>query len=409
MDTETELRRSDRITKGVNNKVSDYVSQASITTKKKTPALSDMKTIPVTISANVCKTVSMTAVCATTVTDTVVSAVVSNTCATGTKVTYVNSGTIITTVSAPHTMTHSAASSLVSNNTSMNTVESHKTDKVSTCISRPSTSSRNSNTSTTHNVNNVPSETTSSHTPNHNDKILQMLSKLDNNFTNMDKKIGAIDLKLDVVNTDMSNFRQQLCVMNDRIDSKADAKDITVLSERVMVLEKQLTDLRSSNLESKTTVRETVTAELREQSDIKSRKRNVMISDLPEQGDRQKDITLISELFNTICSDKVFDIQNVIRIGKTSEHRPRQLKVTLKNENDKRQLLRNATKLRGLGDQHKFKKIYVNPDRTRAQDKESKNLLLILKENIRLQPNTRWVIHKKKVISVDERDQLRSN
>ena len=77
------------------------------------------------------------------------------------------------------------------------------------------------------------------------------------------------------------------------------------------------------------------------------------------------------------------------------------LKVTLKNLNDKSLIIKNASKLH---EDNKFKKVYINPDRTPAQSRRSKNLYGTIKTKIQEHPEIHWVIVRGVIIPREERD-----
>ena len=118
-----------------------------------------------------------------------------------------------------------------------------------------------------------------------------------------------------------------------------------------------------------------------------------------------RDISLITELFNTLhTNDNGWSIDKAVRLDKRNPAKPRMLKVTLKNLNNKSLIMKNASKLRKLHEDNKFKKVYINPDRTPAQSRRSKNLYSTLKTKIQEHPEFHWVIVRGVVIPREGRD-----
>jgi hypothetical protein len=79
----------------------------------------------------------------------------------------------------------------------------------------------------------------------------------------------------------------------------------------------------------------------------------------------------------TFVSCDVDSIVSVHRIGKPGGTRPRLLKVRCKDSEFRNHLLRRAKELRK---NHKYKGIFINPDRTPIEQRRYKELLEELKE-----------------------------
>ena len=107
------------------------------------------------------------------------------------------------------------------------------------------------------------------------------------------------------------------------------------------------------------------------------RKNNLVISGLPEKDDgnaseRKKwDQEKTKEFFEDLAELDEDDFIKTFRIGKTDSKKPRLLKVICRNEEVKRDLLMKAKDLRSMPS---YEGVYVNPDQTPLQQRQSKAL-----------------------------------
>ena len=113
-----------------------------------------------------------------------------------------------------------------------------------------------------------------------------------------------------------------------------------------------------------------------EREEIQKRKLNLMLHNLPEADVATDEDTQISDLIDKLELTDIV-ITDHIRFGTTT---PKLLKITVETLAMKRALLSKATTLRQLPENDKHAKVYIRPDLTPKQQKESKNLNLELKK-----------------------------
>ena len=111
---------------------------------------------------------------------------------------------------------------------------------------------------------------------------------------------------------------------------------------------------------------------------------------------KEYDTSTISSVFTKYLGVKE-STTNAIRIGKKQDSgsgsRPRLVKVTVASEHEKALLLRNYTKLRDKNNPEEVRKIYVTPDLTPQEQKQSKALRSQLAE---MDKDGKKVLDKKK-------------
>ena len=142
-------------------------------------------------------------------------------------------------------------------------------------------------------------------------------------------------------------------------------------------------ELDSPHLSSNGTTSDVISTFLNEEKERSKRCCNVIVHNLEEstlensQQRKEYDISTISSVFTKHLGVKA-SITNAIRIGKKQDSEngssPRLVKVTVASEQEKALLLRNCTKLCDKNNPEEVKNIYVTPDLTPKEQKESKAL-----------------------------------
>ena len=105
-------------------------------------------------------------------------------------------------------------------------------------------------------------------------------------------------------------------------------------------------------------------------------KLNLVMSGILESNSSAEDLQKAKDLINTELHITA-EIEKVVRCGKTRSDdpsKPRLLKLFMKNQNNRKQILQNAKNLRDSEDEHTKTKVYISPDQTKKQQLESKNL-----------------------------------
>lgn len=107
------------------------------------------------------------------------------------------------------------------------------------------------------------------------------------------------------------------------------------------------------------------------------RKTNLIISGIPEKEDgnvkerREWDDEKVDSLFRGLADLDNDDFTKTFRIGRADARKPRMLKVVCRNEETKRDVLSKAKDLRSMPG---YEAVYVNPDQTPLQQRQSKAL-----------------------------------
>lgn len=157
----------------------------------------------------------------------------------------------------------------------------------------------------------------------------------------------------------------------------------------ISTLVKQVEDLhkKNLNLEQKCNKLEEAmsrmtTSVLEEANDQQRRRKNLIISGVPESvtrsaedrkaEDKSRVKTILDELIE--CDDNL--IVHVHRMGKIVDGRNRILRVVLRDEESKQRILKTARRLKTS---EIFQDIFINPDLTLAQRQEKKHLRYELK------------------------------
>lgn len=172
------------------------------------------------------------------------------------------------------------------------------------------------------------------------EKLKESLKSLEDKFDNQSKTVESLHHRI-----------EDLTKVNDSLENK-----ITILEGRI--------DKLSSSL-------------LEEMEDRNSRKRNVIISGLPEEGynanDRQKaDIEHVKKILKYLSVDEAENvIDGISRIGKPSKNGHRLLKVSLRDHDLQQAILRKAKQLRNSDI---YRGTFINPDLTPSQRFEKTNL-----------------------------------
>lgn len=127
---------------------------------------------------------------------------------------------------------------------------------------------------------------------------------------------------------------------------------------------------------------------------------NIVIHNLPETGNKQKDTEEVKNLFkdefNLICN---IQCEETTRLGKYIDERNRVLKITMPSMSDRKLVLRRAKELRNSNSEL-YSRIYIKPDLTKKQQEESKNLQAKLRQTRQENPTTNWTIRKGKIVEI---------
>ena len=121
-----------------------------------------------------------------------------------------------------------------------------------------------------------------------------------------------------------------------------------------------------------------------EQREKERRQLNLILHNAPESKSsdpntrKKEDIDFTQSTFLNILGTPV-TITNAVRLGKKESH-DRLLKITVESLDQKKAILRNKIKLRGQENSDHIRKLFITPDLTPKEQKESKELRFKLAE-----------------------------
>ena len=144
-------------------------------------------------------------------------------------------------------------------------------------------------------------------------------------------------------------------------------------------------------------VRNEVKEEVSEQKQIEALRMNLVVTGLPEKQDQETEMQEVKTLFEKELNI-IADIQKTERIGKPRENEPRLLRITFTTMRSRREVLINSINLRNSVNKCVREKIFVRPDMTENQRKESKNLRELLRKLKKDNPTKNYMIKRNQVI-----------
>ena len=206
---------------------------------------------------------------------------------------------------------------------------------------------------------------------------------------------------------------QQIKVVETGLQKKADTTELEKLQKRVEEFEDKYEKVPENSQEGKTwteimdisekrTVEEVIEKSLKnresEEKDRQNRRKNIIIFRLSESKktaseDRKEEDT---RKFTGVCKNilKVNitedSLEKIIRLGKITEDKDRQLLITLKEETKKREIFQNLNKLREVGSP--LENVIIVHDLTPKQKEELKEKI----EEAREKENKDWSWYIKK-------------
>ena len=157
---------------------------------------------------------------------------------------------------------------------------------------------------------------------------------------------------------------------------------------------------------SKGQIQTIVRSEMNERAEIEKIKQNLVISGMAEtesaEADKAAVVTLIEEQL-----DITADISKTERIGKPRIQKegedppaPRLMKLFFVTQRSRKEVLSKVTNLRNSTDEHIKKLVYIRPDLTEAQIKQSKNLRNQLNTTRRNNPGKLFKIYRNQIVEL---------
>ena len=130
-----------------------------------------------------------------------------------------------------------------------------------------------------------------------------------------------------------------------------------------------------------------------------------MIFNLKEAGTAEADKQQVYDLLNLLQIDEQIQIEDMTRMGKQKEGKHKPIRITVQDVSVKRKILAKATKLREVPSTDKFAFVYIKPNLTIQQWKDSKNLNEDLRTRRLAEPTKTLKIFRGKIIEVRPNNQ----
>ena len=150
-------------------------------------------------------------------------------------------------------------------------------------------------------------------------------------------------------------------------------------------------------------LRDIMKEEMHEMKQIDLIKKNLVISGIAETGSDNEDMLKAKEIIFAELNIEA-EIEKVERCGRTAPEvgqRPRVLKLFMKTQDNRKNILQNAKKFRDSQNDDVKTKVFINPDQTKKQQLESKNLRDKLKASRRDNPQKVFKIKRGLIIEIE--------
>ena len=213
-------------------------------------------------------------------------------------------------------------------------------------------------------------------------------------------------MKVDLANQELkiTNYEQNQKTLSDRLEELEKTPFNTQFP--ALLTENQPQNQHVMQNFVQTHVRPVLHTEIGEFEQIQAIKLNLVCSGIKEsesneddriqEADKNAFINLIKDEFNIVPA-----VEKVERCGKVKEvteddptPAPRLLKIFMKDQGTRKDILSKAVNLRQSNNEHVKNKVFIKPDQTKKQQKESKNLRDHLKELKRQNPLKRYKIYR---------------
>ena len=140
---------------------------------------------------------------------------------------------------------------------------------------------------------------------------------------------------------------------------------------------------------------------LTELEEIESRKRNLIVVNLPESSTEEEDAAAVRNMLREEFGLE-HEIARAERMGAATEGRCRLLRISMESLAEKKQILARASTLRNSRNET-HKQVFIRPDMTRYQLQEQKNLRAELTRKRQAQPHRHWFIKRGAILSEERR------
>ena len=158
---------------------------------------------------------------------------------------------------------------------------------------------------------------------------------------------------------------------------------------------------REMEIPTRTFVRQEMEENLR----IQQRKNNIVVLNLEdaEHITAEDDISRITEIVHERLQLPGIQITNAKRLGTYDAEKKRPVRVIFNTLDDKKKILSRAINMRELPDDDEYCRVYIRPDLTQAQLRDSKNLYTELTNKREQFKNKLWKIYRGKVVEAELR------
>ena len=229
--------------------------------------------------------------------------------------------------------------------------------------------------------------------------------KIENN-ANSDL-VKNIDQSVTELKTQQAKNTESLTNLKATIHSEVDEVIKKKLDERINELNFPTllpTDTNTNNDQAParniSTFKEFINTQCAERDEIMKRKNQLMIFNFKEAGNPEADKKQTHELLNLLQIDEEIQIEDFTRMGKSREGKHKPLRITLNNVSIKRKILAKASKLREVPSTDRFAFVYIKPNLTVQQWKDSKNLQEDLRVRRLADPSSNLKISRGKIVKV---------
>jgi len=210
--------------------------------------------------------------------------------------------------------------------------------------------------------------------------ILKCVKATDNHddlYSRLEKVEAKLDGIVQEVGSQLQNHNKSIPSNTSEVEVKLN-KVVQDLGTRLDSHRKTIEAIPSNVPDLATAIANVTSSLATEQREREKRQCNLIIHNVPESESedpntrKKEDIDFVKSVFSDVLSTPA-TISNAIRLGKKS-HRTRLLKIMVQSVEEKKAILRNKLKLRADQNPDPVRNLFITPDLTPSEQKESKAL-----------------------------------
>jgi hypothetical protein len=201
--------------------------------------------------------------------------------------------------------------------------------------------------------------------------------KLEGRMMTVEKSLGQVVAKAkdqqEETEEEIKQVKMELNEVKNRV-----AGVVTGLTKEgeLTKLHQEMEDMKLALETSVNTSVKDIRDDIEEHMEIERRKGNLIIHGVPE-ADAEEDVEFVIELMTEgLKMDFTRNVDKVMRIGRLVDGKARPVRLVLKREEAKKEILARAKQLKDI---EKYKKMFVSPDLTRKQQDRDRELRTHLK------------------------------